>query len=1239
FALLSGGTMAAWGSNANGRLGNGTTDYGATPVQVSGLTGVSAIAAGKYNGYALRSDGTLWGWGKAINVGNGTTSDSSVPVLIAGLADVKAVSGAVEVVSALLADGTVRVWGNGSAGQFGRGLSAASYVPAQVNALAGATAVASGYLSQYALATPVPMTAAGAVPLLAAHGITGSAQDMDGNLDLAQQLVPSLEAVQSVDTGPISSVWVNGTKIVEEAAALAGETGHSRVNVIAHSKGGLDTRVAMWQRPELFRALGMLATPNGGSVGADNLCKFRRLGLSGIVANQGPCDDAGDGLFNLQTGYVQDVFNTTVRDWPQHVKYVTAGDCSGIPLDPGCLALTQTLATCELAGLEGAAEGNDGVVCVSSAFRRSWMVTGLVSQKTGGTDFPLLPVFRLGHSAMKANECPTSQVLDELYGQRNVDNPYSEGTLCAAANPEPSPTPGPDPEPTDGRSAATSSSVAAQGLGEGVVPSGNVDESPAAIALTPQRVEGLKLQAGVAGRLEVDPEGTGPARVELWSDGALIVDVSTTEGTADASTVATGEADGATVTAVTLPGGDGAARVLHVTSEDDTTIGVVTFVAAGQVSVDATITPTGPDQGTLTVTTSGIGAQALADSTVRARVGATEGLVDVALQSTGTVGSYQATIPLTAGGWTPVDVTLDGPVSREVTVGTVTTDGSAQILGATGDRLVDADGDGAADALEVDVAVRVSVPGGYELAADFVTRDGVVAFSAPGVTDLDAGEGAVTLRAPVAALIAGGWDGPYELMNGILIRTTEDRPWVATADAFGTVGAHPIASLPVDQLGLYSPTLGLDDATTTLRLTARAAIVDAGTYRLSGSLTGSGGERVGEASIDVELGAGLTPVGLSLDAAGLPAGTYTVSDLTIADVADPVDEAIAVPARVDLVADSEPEPAVPTLRSTASLTLTNQFQTTGTDGDVVTAGNFTCNSSVHIGGDVTAAGNVRMTNSCRIDGDVYAGGSVSLSSTAAIGGDALAVGDVATQSTATIGGSITTGGAVRSIDGRSVEELQAMGAVGGEVREGQGVTAPTIPAAVSVSEPSGELPGFATTTWARWMNQVAAANFAPSWSQGRRVQPGCVMAPWASSVNGDSARIDAPTVIDARSTVSGCSAGITVQGMTLKLGADAVLYADRLSVISGLKVESLDGEYHELRVLIPSTTPGCDLPPKVVVTNGMSSDQQISVQIMSAGRVQMNGPVAMNARLDVGCLASSGAVVLNPSVVAPMSND
>ena len=54
------------------------------PVQVSGLSGVTAIAGGYFHTIALKSDGTVWAWGFNENgeLGNGTHTGSNLPVRV-----------------------------------------------------------------------------------------------------------------------------------------------------------------------------------------------------------------------------------------------------------------------------------------------------------------------------------------------------------------------------------------------------------------------------------------------------------------------------------------------------------------------------------------------------------------------------------------------------------------------------------------------------------------------------------------------------------------------------------------------------------------------------------------------------------------------------------------------------------------------------------------------------------------------------------------------------------------------------------------------------------------------------------------------------------------------------------------------------------------------------------------------------------------------------------------------------
>jgi len=131
-ALKSDGTVWAWGGNSYGQLGNGTTGgISNVPVQVSGLTSVATIAAGISHSLAIKSDGTVWAWGRNNygQLGDGTTTDSNVPVQVSGL------SGAVGVAAgefhslAAKSDGTIWAWGRNNYGQLGDGTTTDSAIP------------------------------------------------------------------------------------------------------------------------------------------------------------------------------------------------------------------------------------------------------------------------------------------------------------------------------------------------------------------------------------------------------------------------------------------------------------------------------------------------------------------------------------------------------------------------------------------------------------------------------------------------------------------------------------------------------------------------------------------------------------------------------------------------------------------------------------------------------------------------------------------------------------------------------------------------------------------------------------------------------------------------------------------------------------------------------------------------------------------------------------------------------
>jgi alpha-tubulin suppressor-like RCC1 family protein len=100
-ARLQNGTVVSWGSNARGELGVGAgpETCGTEPVACSrvpvpvGLANVDAISAGFRFSLAL-SAGRVWAWGVNAKgqLGNGTTTDSALPVPVSGISDVAAIS-------------------------------------------------------------------------------------------------------------------------------------------------------------------------------------------------------------------------------------------------------------------------------------------------------------------------------------------------------------------------------------------------------------------------------------------------------------------------------------------------------------------------------------------------------------------------------------------------------------------------------------------------------------------------------------------------------------------------------------------------------------------------------------------------------------------------------------------------------------------------------------------------------------------------------------------------------------------------------------------------------------------------------------------------------------------------------------------------------------------------------------------------------------------------------------------
>lgn len=124
--IQNNGSAWAWGSNASGQLGDGTTINRNYPEMVGNETNWQSLSYGcNYsNTISIKTDGTLWRWA-ASDSGNAMQqmgADANWATLASGTG----------FIIALKTDGTLWAWGDNTYGQLGDGTTMTNFTPMQI---------------------------------------------------------------------------------------------------------------------------------------------------------------------------------------------------------------------------------------------------------------------------------------------------------------------------------------------------------------------------------------------------------------------------------------------------------------------------------------------------------------------------------------------------------------------------------------------------------------------------------------------------------------------------------------------------------------------------------------------------------------------------------------------------------------------------------------------------------------------------------------------------------------------------------------------------------------------------------------------------------------------------------------------------------------------------------------------------------------------------------------------------
>ncbi len=678
------------------------------------------------------------------------------------------------------------------------------------------------------------------VPIAMVHGYNGAAADFTAGsrlLPFYERFVPGLDGRAIATAGSRRGSIQQNTQVLDDAISdLLRSSGADRVNLLAHSKGGLESRLFIFDHPDKVDKLVMLGTPNGGTKLADIACAFGAQ-IFGIPTNPvgvivksqfGNCNGPQDGLYQLQPSYVLKTFNKNTPDQRQ----VFYGTIAGTKNGPASALLDSP--------------DNDSFVTVGSV---EYLSRDDPAHR--GLHNPL-DLFFVNHSGLIVDSNPP--------GTRAMCVHYE--STCGVAG--------------------VSANVAASGPAPVTAAASVSFETAAAKAATVPAAGGsvdVALSFESASRALITIVGSGAGGGLGGSFGSTPLEVT--------------EVLGIPVLAATLTApANGSLRLTNTTGSPIDAAVIVAPETQRRMAVAATpsLVPSGQP-----VTIAASVSDAVPTDAPRVQVRDESGAV--VADATGTNGTINLTFTPPHGGAYLVVAEVDGPRPRRATDTFAVAAGGASIAGGFTEATPDDNGNGLADALVIRTTANATTPGPYRVAARLVDANGMPVTATGVRVNLVAGAQSVELRFDGKAIYDSGLSGPYRVVDVALSRDDASLTQEQQVALLGTTTAYDYRQfehfqVEIDRDGFSDRGIDTsgDGQFDVLEVTGHVRVDGGGAHAVNARLVASNGTEVGRFQAEASFVAGSNTVTLTfpfqaIRAVGLD-GPYTVEDLSIYPLAD-----------------------------------------------------------------------------------------------------------------------------------------------------------------------------------------------------------------------------------------------------------------------------------------------------------------------------------------------------------------